>query len=840
MRNTKLQKTPTHRQPTLLSAVKGAFLSFVALAFLFTAAGLFFTSNTQNASALSKAERRNNCKNAHFVWSDAGNGSCDKTKCESGWLMRGTVCKNRAELKNHCENVLFRDWRNDNCSNDCKDGYVKRDGDCKKISDLKDACEKKFLKWDSGEKKCTSTCIDGYVKKDGKCEKSTALTQQQCKDRNREWKDGKCTANCADGYVKRDGDCKKMSDLKDACDAKNRVWNQNNKTCTQNCKAGYEKKNGVCSPQQTPQQKCAQQRRVWQNGQCTQTCITGWKWNAAEKKCKQDGTNPIDKKKRDCARLHRVWNDASNQCTPACLTGYKRSADGKKCVVEKNENEAEKAACKAANKVWSVQKKKCLNQCLKGYTLQGNNCVKANPKDKQKEKCEKSGHVWENGKCTNKCRDGYKKKGTSNKCVKVTLPKPCTEGDTRPKCQKPCDPADPNCVDPCENDPSAQGCGECDPTDPTCDTGETDTTDPEVEIVRPYEGDTVGSAPFSVVVKAVDYRDDGTSGKIEKVELLQDGELLDTASEAPYVFEVDPAALEDDTEYEFTAVAYDTAELTGEDYVTVKVKHADVPKPATEKTFLGYDGNTAKISLEGDCVDGFSASSIATSTLAGIFENNEKLLLGANFSAKCSSEEEGVNVTIDLGKKYEEDSMGIFKINSEGSVVDYTDSIDIDNSGATTILQYSIVDGDELDSDSAVNSAIQDPIIITTNPDNKPVDTGDNSNYDNYDSVSSQGTDGGGTDGTATLPNTGAGGVIGGLLLIVAGTVAASMYNNKYRKPKAATVAAPTVGDTGFMQPLGTGESLTEQPQQYQQPVQQQPTVYAPTDEQAHTPPENK
>ncbi|MBP9852541.1 hypothetical protein KBC77_00995 [Candidatus Saccharibacteria bacterium] len=796
---------------------------------IFTGVGLFATSfgQGQSASALTPAQERDKaarkaaCKAGHFDWNGSARnnlGHCDKNKCENGYLMRGGECKEKKELKRKCEEEKHRDWKNDDCTNNCLDGYLMRGGECKEKKELKRICEEeKHRDWKNDD--CTNNCLDGYVMTNGQCVKKTPGGREAaCTKLFRVWKDGKCKMSCINGYLMRNNVCKQESVLKKNCDDKNRIWRNDN--CSKDCKANFKKSGSLCVPEGGPAAKCTVKHQVWRNGQCLEQCLVGWQWNAEQKKCKLDGATKGDKEKRDCARRYKVWDEAGKKCTNQCLAGYRNGKDGKKCVADDPKTD-ERAACKAAHKIWSVTGKKCTDKCENGYKLKDNACVKADPKDKQKAACEKTFHAWKDGKCSKDCMDGYRKKKNTNKCVKIKDKPTCNSAD--PGCKPDCDP---------EEDPECELKPDCDPLeDATCPEQDIDSTNPTVKIVQPYNGAKVGSKTFTVVVTASDLRDDDTAGTVTKVELSIDGEDPEVKTTAPFTFEIDPATLEDDSEYELTATAYDTADNSSEDSVTIAVDYEDVPKPPAEKTISGYDGNTVKISLDGECVNNMSANQVNPATLSGIFEDSEKLLAGAYFKAGCTDKEEGANVTIDLGKKYPEESMGLFKINSEGSVIDVTDSVEVDNTGATTLLKYGIVDGDELDSDSAENASIEDPIIITTNPDNVTTDTGGDGDYDNYD----DGTDSGGHVNGTTLPNTGAGAVISGIFVIIAATVAASVYNNKFRRPNAA-LTAPTVGDAGFTQPLGTGQFPTEQPVQPSQQYPQQAQPYVPP-EQPQTPP---
>jgi hypothetical protein len=227
-----------------------------------------------------------------------------------------------------------------------------------------------------------------------------------------------------------------------------------------------------------------------------------------------------------------------------------------------------------------------------------------------------------------------------------------------------------------------------------------DTTAPAVSLTAPVAGTVNGS--ISMTASASD------AVGVTKVEFYQGATKLGEDLTAPYALVWDSASVSDGS-YVLTAKAFDAAgNVTTSSPVTVTVDNT-AEAPHSFVVPVANNDTQASVNIAGQC-NSVSNSSEATSiSLPG----EQTLVTSAAFTLGCSASGQSANVTVDLKTKYDTAKLHIYKY-ANSKLTNIDSKVTIDNSGTSTVLSYSLVDGGTDDEDATANSVIVDPIYITT------------------------------------------------------------------------------------------------------------------------------
>ncbi|MFZ1258306.1 MAG: Ig-like domain-containing protein [Candidatus Saccharimonas sp.] len=235
-----------------------------------------------------------------------------------------------------------------------------------------------------------------------------------------------------------------------------------------------------------------------------------------------------------------------------------------------------------------------------------------------------------------------------------------------------------------------------------------DTTAPTVSLTAPAANTTVSG---DLVVTATAADDVG----IAKVEFYVNTTLLGTATTSPYTYTI-PAAVTSQWgagSYTVTARAYDAADnTTTSTGVVVTVNSTPPQTPPTSFNVTNADGTSTKVSLAGTC-SALDLSGPATppSTL-----DKTQLVAGFGFTTSCTQAGGSATVTVDLGKQYTSSQLKVYKDKSDGTTGDVTSSVTFTdatvNGVTTTVMHYTVTDGDTGDLDGTTNSKVVDPVYV--------------------------------------------------------------------------------------------------------------------------------
>ena len=236
--------------------------------------------------------------------------------------------------------------------------------------------------------------------------------------------------------------------------------------------------------------------------------------------------------------------------------------------------------------------------------------------------------------------------------------------------------------------------------------GTTDTEKPTVSLTAPAANATLtGNAPLTATA--------ADNIGVTKVRFYDGSTVLGEDTTAPYTLAW-LTTTRTNGSANLTAVAYDAAgNHTTSAAVPVTI---DNPTQAAPVTFtVPGTESTIDFSATGSCAATSATSEAKTATA----EVTGSVLAGAGFSLNCSSPGASAQVTINLGKVYDNAKIRVFK-QVAGQTSDVSGDVtvqDVDVAGKpVTTIMYTLVDGGFGDDDKAANGKIVDPVFVSLAP----------------------------------------------------------------------------------------------------------------------------
>lgn len=184
-------------------------------------------------------------------------------------------------------------------------------------------------------------------------------------------------------------------------------------------------------------------------------------------------------------------------------------------------------------------------------------------------------------------------------------------------------------------------------------------------------------------------------------------------ADGSYRYDLDTTQLPNGN-YTFQSKVYDTAGNSA--YSTEVVVSIANTRASTLATFSvpNLDEATeSSIAVAGNCSEGVTGQQAEIPSAL----SDRTLVASIGFSAKCTDKGGTAEVSIDLGKKYENmDDLKIYKDQSNGSTEDITMSTTIENRSVgdktTTYVLYSVKDGAVDDTDGSEDGNVIDPVYV--------------------------------------------------------------------------------------------------------------------------------
>lgn len=236
-----------------------------------------------------------------------------------------------------------------------------------------------------------------------------------------------------------------------------------------------------------------------------------------------------------------------------------------------------------------------------------------------------------------------------------------------------------------------------------------DTTNPTVSLTAPANGATVSGTSVSLTATASD------NVGVTKVEFYRGTTLLSTDTTSPYSYTWDSTSVTNGS-YSLTAKAYDAADnVATSTAVSVTVDNqADTGGTAGQFTVPSADGSATgaqiTVKLSGPCQTNLDGASSPAPT--GL----QSVVAGFGFTVDCQVDGDSLAVVVDLGVRYDNTKLKVYKKTASGEPLDITSQVTLGYASTSptsySTVSYTVTDGSQFDEDGLANGTIVDPIYV--------------------------------------------------------------------------------------------------------------------------------
>lgn len=248
-------------------------------------------------------------------------------------------------------------------------------------------------------------------------------------------------------------------------------------------------------------------------------------------------------------------------------------------------------------------------------------------------------------------------------------------------------------------------------TQATTSTPQTVTTKPQptITLTKPLD-DTVISGTTTLEATV------GDMTNVQKVEFYADDMLVgavQSATGGTYRYDFNTAQ-QPNGNYMIQAKAVDTSGVTAySTEVPVSITNTHTSTAATFTVPNSDKTTESSVAVAGNCSENVSGQQAEVPSSL----SDRTIVASIGFSAKCTDKGGTAEVSINLGKKYENaDDLKVFKDQSSGSAEDITIRTTIENrtvgEQTTTFVIYTVKDGSTDDIDGTEDGSVMDPVYV--------------------------------------------------------------------------------------------------------------------------------
>jgi len=230
---------------------------------------------------------------------------------------------------------------------------------------------------------------------------------------------------------------------------------------------------------------------------------------------------------------------------------------------------------------------------------------------------------------------------------------------------------------------------------------------PTVSLTSP----TAGAALSGTTILTATASDNGS---ITKVEFYAGTVKLGEDTTSPYDFDWNTASVSNG-DYNITAKAYDNeGNVTTSASVAVTVSNTGgssvdfSTKASTDPEVV----SKAVMSITDGACNHFTSSTTLPATGITVAEKNVTVLGGFDFTIGCATSGGTATVEISLGARYPDVSKVRVYKNDVAVTSDITSKVTLKNTTNSTVITYTLTDGNDFDADKAVNAIIDDPLYV--------------------------------------------------------------------------------------------------------------------------------